>query len=117
MKNSGADLVVKDLGELTFDTATESGNKDKLLSALGEAQNIFKRLQKELPAIFLDYDGTLTPIVDDPAEAKLDERTREVLQRLTKDMFVAVISGRALTTSGKWSGSMNWPMPAAMALR
>jgi alpha,alpha-trehalase len=104
LKNSGADLVVSDLSELTLEVAEKSGNKNKLLSALGEAQNIFKRLQKELPAIFLDYDGTLTPIVDDPAEAKLGERNRQVLQRLAKDMFVAVISGRALNDVRKMVG-------------
>ena len=29
-----------------------------------------------MPAFFLDYDGTLTPIVDNPFEAKLSEEAR-----------------------------------------
>jgi alpha,alpha-trehalase len=104
LKNSGADLVVKDLSEITWETSEESDGEHQLLSALGETQSIFKRLQKELPAIFLDYDGTLSPIVDDPAEATLNERNRQVLQRLAKDMFVAVISGRALSDVRKMVG-------------
>ena len=94
LKNSGADLVVKDLGELTLDSGNQPAEMPDLLSAMSETHNIFKRLQQELPAIFLDYDGTLTPIVDDPAEARLDPKTREVLQRIAGQMFVAVISGR-----------------------
>ena len=30
----------------------------------------------KMPAFFLDYDGTLTPIVDNPFEAKLSEEAR-----------------------------------------
>lgn len=48
------------------------------------------------PAIFLDYDGTLTPIVDDPASATISERERAVLRRLADVAPVAVVSGRAL---------------------
>lgn len=97
LKNLGADLLVQDLGELSLDSGAEPGRKKKKLrSALEKPQRIFKRLQKELPAIFLDYDGTLAPIVDDPAEARLDEKTRQVLQRIARHMFVAVISGRSL---------------------
>jgi len=111
LKNSGAELVVTDLSELTLETGGELGEKEdkprgenKLLSALGKTETIFARLQKELPAIFLDYDGTLTPIVDDPTKAKLDEKTREVLQRISKHMFVAVISGRGLEDVRKMVG-------------
>lgn len=48
--------------------------------------------------VALDYDGTLTPIVQRPEEAALSERTRSVLARLAErpDTDVAVVSGRAL---------------------
>jgi trehalose-phosphatase len=111
LKKSGAEPVVTDLSELTLETGGEPGekqdkprNETKLLSALGKTETIFERLRKELPAIFLDYDGTLTPIVDDPAKAELDEKTRKVLQRISKHMFVAVISGRGLEDVRKMVG-------------
>ncbi len=47
-------------------------------------------------AIFLDYDGTLTPIVNDPDQAILSEETRELVTKLGKVCPVAVISGRDL---------------------
>jgi trehalose 6-phosphate phosphatase len=47
-------------------------------------------------AVFLDYDGTLTPIVDDPDDALLDEASRESIVRLAATALVAVVSGRDL---------------------
>lgn len=46
----------------------------------------------------LDYDGTLTPIVDKPEWAKLSPETRGLLDRISrKPRFrVAVVSGRSL---------------------
>jgi trehalose-phosphatase len=47
-------------------------------------------------ALFLDYDGTLTPIVERPEDAVLAEETRAVLRRLAGRHAVAVVSGRDL---------------------
>jgi len=47
-------------------------------------------------ALFLDYDGTLTPIVERPEDAVLAPETREVLRRLAARHPVAIISGRDL---------------------
>jgi trehalose 6-phosphate phosphatase len=47
--------------------------------------------------VALDYDGTLAPIVADPARAEMRPRTRNLLQALAKAFPVAVISGRART--------------------
>jgi len=48
--------------------------------------------------LFLDFDGTLAPIVSDPREAFLDEETRDLLGSLNRlpGMRIAVISGRAI---------------------
>ena len=48
-------------------------------------------------AFFLDYDGTLTPIVSDPQKAFLSPEYRKVIASLLGDErnFVCVISGRA----------------------
>ena len=45
-------------------------------------------------AVFLDYDGTLTPIVDRPEDAVISESTREVVQGLARRCTVCVVSGR-----------------------
>jgi trehalose 6-phosphate phosphatase len=47
-------------------------------------------------AVFLDFDGTLSPIVEDPGEASLPDQTRRALERLISTGLVAVVSGRGL---------------------
>ncbi|MDH4094173.1 MAG: trehalose-phosphatase [Betaproteobacteria bacterium] len=47
-------------------------------------------------ALFLDYDGTLTPIVERPEDAVLAEPMRDVLRRVAARYTVAVVSGRDL---------------------
>jgi trehalose-phosphatase len=47
-------------------------------------------------AIFLDYDGTLTPIVNDPEKALLSDSMREPLRVLAMQRPVAILSGRDL---------------------
>lgn len=49
--------------------------------------------------LLLDYDGTLTPIVESPDKAVLSKHARDLLERLSKcpACKVAIISGRALT--------------------
>lgn len=48
--------------------------------------------------LFLDYDGTLTPIVDYPDKAVISEEVRNLLKDLSAKprCHVGVISGRAL---------------------
>lgn len=46
------------------------------------------------PALFLDYDGTLTPIVPDPDDAVLADEVRSSLERLAELVPVAIVSGR-----------------------
>lgn len=47
-------------------------------------------------ALFLDYDGTLTPIVQRPENAVLGEPTRILLRALARRFPLAVVSGRDL---------------------
>jgi trehalose-phosphatase len=55
-------------------------------------------LSADLVVLLLDFDGTLAPIAEHPAKARLSTRTAHLLRRLARqpDVFVAVISGRAL---------------------
>lgn len=66
-------------------------------SALEHWEDITRRLAgppRRHPAVFLDYDGTLSPIAPRPELATLPEPTREVLQRLAAHGPVAILSGR-----------------------
>lgn len=46
--------------------------------------------------LFFDYDGTLTPIVNDPKDALLSEEVKNRLAELAQTADVAIISGRDL---------------------
>ncbi len=92
----GADVVVSDLSQLRIGGATEAARSIRPPSALSSIDDIFKRLQQGVPAIFLDYDGTLTPIVRDPSLAIMGEEIRDTLQQLATICLVSVVSGRDL---------------------
>ena len=47
-------------------------------------------------AVFLDYDGTLTPIVSQPEDAWLSDSMRQKLRELAARAPVAILSGRDL---------------------
>jgi len=49
-------------------------------------------------SIFLDFDGTLTPIVDDPATAQLAPEMQAVLEALARrdDTLLVFVSGRSV---------------------
>ncbi len=98
LKKRGADIVVEDLSQLEI----QAGG---LPSAL--EKKVLNRLRRKMPAVFLDYDGTLTPIVEDPAQATLPDETREVIRRLAEHYPVAIISGRDLGDVQKMVGIDN----------
>src|SRR5436190_889820 len=49
--------------------------------------------------LFLDFDGTLAPIVPDPHEARLPLRAREAMKALVRQpgVTLAIVSGRSLS--------------------
>lgn len=67
-----------------------------LPSALDRRAEIFLRLHGRPVALFLDYDGTLTPIVEDPKMAVLSPAMRATVARAACCCTVAVVSGRDL---------------------
>ncbi len=90
LRRSGADVVVPDLGDVTVEPPT-------LPSAVTCAADIARRIGTVRPAVFLDYDGTLTPIVARPEMATLPDETATVLRELAGRCPVAILSGRDLT--------------------
>lgn len=64
--------------------------------ALSSMTAIRDTLGTRRPAVFLDYDGTLTPIVGQPEHAVLGAGMRSVLEALGSICPLAIVSGRAL---------------------
>jgi len=62
--------------------------------ALRDGDDLARRLGGGAPAVFLDYDGTLTPIVDRPEDARISQSMREVVRNLARRCTVCVVSGR-----------------------
>jgi trehalose 6-phosphate phosphatase len=65
-----------------------------IASALEHVQEIAGRSHRA--AVFLDYDGTLTPIVSQPENAWLADSMRQTLRELAARAPVAILSGRDL---------------------
>jgi trehalose 6-phosphate phosphatase len=62
--------------------------------ALDDGDGLVRRLAGKTPAVFLDYDGTLTPIVDRPEDAVISGSMREAVRGLAERCPVCVVSGR-----------------------
>lgn len=58
--------------------------------------DLFAKFKGKRIVVFLDYDGTLTPIVNNPDEAELSESTRVVLKEVASMFPTAIVSGRGL---------------------
>jgi trehalose 6-phosphate phosphatase len=67
-----------------------------LPNALAALDDILARCRGRSLAVFLDYDGTLTPIVDDPNQALIADDTRAAVSELADRCRVALVSGRDL---------------------
>lgn len=69
-------------------------NIGDLPHAVEHQEELEERLSGKRPAVFLDYDGTLTPIVDRPEDAVISESMREAVSGLASRCPVCVVSGR-----------------------
>ncbi|MBS0351085.1 MAG: trehalose-phosphatase, partial [Proteobacteria bacterium] len=65
-----------------------------LPNALSGEDALIKHLSDKKIAVFLDYDGTLTPITPHPEEAVLNSEMRHTIQELARQKLVAIVSGR-----------------------
>lgn len=84
----------------TSDKARADVSRPKTLSSLplfrDNEQNLRRLLVGKTLAVFLDYDGTLTPIVEDHTKALLDHDMRAAVAALAEHCNAAVVSGRDL---------------------
>src|SRR5918997_55137 len=71
-----------------------ANNIGDLPDALTRADDLEARLEGKRPAVFLDYDGTLTPIVDRPEDAVISDSMQRAVRELAERCPVCVVSGR-----------------------
>src|ERR671913_365567 len=62
--------------------------------ALAHSDELIRLLDVRSPDVFLDYDGTLTPIVNRPEDAVISHGMRRTVRELAGRCPVCVISGR-----------------------
>lgn len=67
----------------------------KYPSALNSFQLIANHAKNKKIAIFLDYDGTLSPIVEDPDSATMTPEMRSAVKNVAMYFPTAIISGRS----------------------
>ncbi|MGA8239606.1 MAG: trehalose-phosphatase [Desulfobacterales bacterium] len=96
LEGHGADRVVGDLSEIDVDTVPQRRRTSKLPSALNRIGEIIRWREGKKTVLFLDYDGTLTPIVERPEQADLAPEMRAILKILAERCTVAIVSGRGL---------------------
>lgn len=63
-------------------------------SALGVFEDIMSAAKMKQVVIFLDYDGTLSPIVENPDQAYMAPEMREAVKNVAKYFPTAIVSGR-----------------------
>ena len=71
-----------------------------------EWDSLEKKIRSAYIMLLLDYDGTLTPIVETPEKALIPAKTRHLLKQLSgsRRLKIAVISGRGLNNVKKMVG-------------
>jgi trehalose-phosphatase len=98
LRVAGADLVwlQTEMEELHADLLTTwfSAREHRRPSALTHWPEIGDRLSGARPVVFLDFDGTLAPIVSRPDDAAISADTRKVVKQVAQRFPTTVVSGR-----------------------
>ncbi|HET6243731.1 MAG: trehalose-phosphatase [Bacteroidetes bacterium] len=92
----GADEVVDNLQQV--DINLKKAKLPKYLPlAIKHIPELKEKFKNNKALLFLDFDGTLAPIVEFFEDAAMSEEMKELLERLASKYQVAVISGRGLS--------------------
>jgi len=70
--------------------------KKRHLNFLREKKKMAKVINAKRLFIFLDYDGTCTPIVSTPQQAVLPASMRKTIRELTDHYKIGIVSGRSI---------------------
>lgn len=97
LMENGATVVIDRLTEIEVEgPPAPERMTDELPSALESVADMLATAGKRKLAFFLDYDGTMTPIVARPELAVMAPEMRNKLKAVAGKWFVAVVSGRDL---------------------
>ena len=101
-----ADLVVPDCADLEVVSSTGGGHGvQRAVPARAQLpdlpvatadHDITRQVARSTVAVFLDYDGTLSPIVEHPEDAVIEAETLAALEALGEEAVVGIVSGRDL---------------------
>lgn len=96
LRQAGAHAVISELKEISLEAAAsgQPGPGRELPSPIDHL-DAFTAGGRQ-PVLFLDFDGTLTRIADDPETVYLTDEMRVVLESLAASTSVTVVSGRDL---------------------
>jgi trehalose 6-phosphate phosphatase len=90
LTSRGADAVVNDLPDILVRTG------DRRMSELTDGLRALDVIAERQPAVFYDFDGTLSEIVKNPDSARLSDGAADALTALSAQCPVAILSGRDL---------------------
>jgi trehalose-phosphatase len=97
MYEAGAHIVLEDLDNIRIFKGADEAKPEfsQHIAGLFDQIDYFENLfSNKKPVFFFDYDGTLSKIVENPEDAVLNDKTRQLLHELAKSYTVAVVSGR-----------------------
>ncbi|HEX2220605.1 MAG TPA: trehalose-phosphatase [Gemmatimonadales bacterium] len=96
LREHGAAWVVPGLASITVEDLGRwyEGRHDARPNAIAQWAALAGQLAGRTPAIFLDYDGTLTPIASRPEQAVLAEDVRGALRAVARAWPTTIVSGR-----------------------
>jgi trehalose 6-phosphate phosphatase len=88
LSENGADMVIDTFQD--FDLFDNAEIDDWFIQSIppfaSEYSKIGKAVYKKIPVVFLDYDGTLTPIVQQPEDAILSKEMQDVLKNVQQNL-------------------------------
>jgi alpha,alpha-trehalase len=96
MREIGADKVVSNLENLDIHFRTDLTDSSNLQDAIDQFEVLAADWKEKKIFLFLDYDGTLSPIVREFDKAYLAEDMREAIRNVSTVCFTAIISGRGM---------------------
>jgi trehalose 6-phosphate synthase/phosphatase len=96
------------LGALVGMKEVQNRIESKLLTSSAKREILVRYRATQSRLLFLDYDGTLTPLVRDPSMAKPEEELAALLRRLASDRknSIVITSGRDRRTLETWLGEI-----------